>query len=110
MMISEKEVEKAAQFIRDNADSLAKAKAERIYLEQYRKSKKAMLIQKATGTIQVRDSFAYAHPEYIELLEGLKAAIEVEERLKWIMIAAQAKIEIWRTQQANARGVIRSHE
>lgn len=102
-MISEREVERAADFIRDNADLLAKAKSERIYLEQYRKTKKATLVQKAFGTVQERDSFAYAHPEYEELLSGLKAAIEEEERLKWMMVAAQAKIEIWRTQQANNR-------
>lgn len=108
-MIQDKDAEKAADFIRDHAPLLAKAKAERIYLEQYRKTKKATLVQKASGTIQERDSFAYAHPDYEELLTGLKDAVEDEERLKWMMVAAQAKIEIWRTQQANNRNIDRTH-
>ena len=35
--ISEKDVEKAVDWLRDNADSCAKARATRIYLEEYRK-------------------------------------------------------------------------
>jgi hypothetical protein len=50
---------------------------------------------------QERD--AYARSEYRELLEGLKAAVEVEESLKWKMTAAQLRVDIWRTNQANNR-------
>ena len=39
----------------------------------------------------------------IELLVGLKAATEVEERLKWDITAATLRVEIWRTEQANNR-------
>jgi hypothetical protein len=39
----------------------------------------------------------------LALLEGLKAAVEVEEKLKWEMVAAQARVEVWRTEQANNR-------
>jgi hypothetical protein len=37
------------------------------------------------------------------LLEGLRDAVEQEEKLRWDLIAAQARVEIWRTQQANLR-------
>jgi hypothetical protein len=30
-------------------------------------------------------------------------AIEMEEKLRWDLIAAQARVEIWRTEQANNR-------
>jgi len=50
-----------------------------------------------------REQYAYSHPEYLLLLDGLKAAVEVEEKLKWDLIGAQARIEIWRTQSANNR-------
>lgn len=98
---------KALDFIRDNSGALAKAKAERVYLEQYRKTKKAMLMKLAeiegfkVSATQERE--AYAHPEYRQLLEALKIATEEEERLRWMMVAAQAKIEVFRTLQANAR-------
>ena len=109
-MISEEEVEKAAAFIRDNAREHAKAKANRIYLHEFRKSKKALLINQAPkGTAQAMESFAYGHPEYLEVLQGYKIAIEEEERIIWTIRAAQAKIEIWRSQQANNRKVDSAH-
>jgi hypothetical protein len=36
-------------------------------------------------------------------LKGLKEAIEIEEKLRWDLIGAQARVEIWRTEQANNR-------
>jgi hypothetical protein len=97
----------AVDFLLKNAGLFAKAKAERIYLEEFRKSKKALLMQEAflagvdTMTGQERD--AYARSEYRELLEGLKAAVETEEKLKFQLIGAQLRVDIWRTNQANNR-------
>jgi hypothetical protein len=98
---------RSLDFIRDNAPAYAKAKSERIFLEEFRKSKKALLMRDAeiaghkTGAAQERE--AYAHPEYLVLLEGLKAAVEQEENYRWLFVAAQAKIEAWRTIEANRR-------
>lgn len=103
-MITEKEVERAAEYIRINAGDHAKAKSDRIYLTQYRKSLKSLKMIKAEGTDKTRESIAYADQEYIANLEAMGFAVEKEETLKWKFIAAQAKIEIWRTQQANNRG------
>ena len=102
-MIDENDIEKAVDFMRDNAEPLAKAKANRIYFEQFRKSKKAILVQEVTGTILERESYAYGHKDYMEILTAIRVAVEEEERLKWLMASAQAKMEIWRTQQANNR-------
>jgi hypothetical protein len=57
-------------------------------------------IETAIGA-QERD--AYAHPEYVQLLDGLKEAVLIEERLKWDITAATLRVEIWRTEQANNR-------
>jgi hypothetical protein len=109
-MIKEEHVEKALEFMRDNAAALGKAKAERIYMEQFRKSKKAILYgMSPDGTIPERESWVYAHSEYLEVLDGLKAAVEEEERLRWMMTAAEAKIDVWRTQQATNRALDRGH-
>lgn len=100
---------KAVDYIIANAARFAAAKANRVYLEEFRKSKKALLMKassETSGVAQERD--AYAHPEYVQLLDGLKVAVEAEERLKWDLIAAQARVEIWRTEQANARAEGRS--
>jgi hypothetical protein len=39
----------------------------------------------------------------VKLLQGLKEAVEVEEEIRWGLVAAQARIEVWRTQSANDR-------
>lgn len=103
-MISDEQAEKANDFIRDKARDYAQAKANRVYLEEFRKSKKAILYQEApAGTVAEKESFAYGHQDYIALLDGLRAAVEAEETLRWQMVAAEARIEVWRTQSANSR-------
>jgi hypothetical protein len=98
---------RSLDFIRDNAPAYARAKSERIYLEEFRKSKKAMLMREAeiaghkSAVAQERE--AYASPDYLAVLEGLKAAVEQEEALRWLIVGAQAKIEAWRTIEANKR-------
>jgi hypothetical protein len=102
-MITDESAEKAAEFIRDNAERFGKARAERIYLEEYRKTQKALLMNEAAGTDKTREAKAYAHPDYVINLRGIRAAREIEEGLRWQMVAAQARIEIWRSQGANNR-------
>jgi hypothetical protein len=86
------------------ADMFAKAKAERTYIEQFRKSLKGILMKRSMETaIGAQEREAYAHPEMVELLNGLKAAVEIEEKLKWDITAAELRVEIWRTEQANNR-------
>jgi hypothetical protein len=91
-------------FIIAKSAEFAKAKAERVYLEEFRKSKKAMLMYECVEkAVNAREQYAYAHPDYLELLEGIKAAIEAEEALVWQLRAAQARVEIWRSMEASNR-------
>tara|TARA_R110000868_G_scaffold9763_1_gene48011 strand:+ start:515 stop:847 length:333 start_codon:yes stop_codon:yes gene_type:complete len=98
---------KAVDFLLKNSKIYAKAKAERVYLEEFRKSKKALLMQQAqmhgVETMSAQERDAYANKEYQELIKGLAAAVEVEEDLRWKLIAAQMRVDIWRTNQANNR-------
>ncbi|ATQ79150.1 hypothetical protein CR152_27700 [Massilia violaceinigra] len=93
--------------MRDNAPAYAKAKSERVYLEEFRKTKKALLMREAevaghkSAATQERE--AYASPDYLVVLDGLRAAVEEEERYRWMMVAAQAKIEAWRTLESSRR-------
>ncbi|WP_229520065.1 hypothetical protein [Massilia oculi] len=104
---SEINIFRSLDFIRDNAPAYAKAKSERVYLEEFRKSKKALLMRDAeiaghkSAVSQERE--AYADPAYMQLLDGLRVAVEQEEALKWLIVGAQAKIEVWRTIEANRR-------
>jgi hypothetical protein len=100
---------KAIQYLIDTAPLYAKAKAERMYLEEFRKSRKAQLMSQAgTEVLGKQETFAYAHAEYIEILEGIREAVEIEEKHRWMMTAAQARIEVWRTEQYSARMEIKA--
>ena len=99
----------AVDYIIKHAEQFAKAKAERIYLEEYRKSLKAILMKRSIEeTIGGQESEAYAHPEYTELLKGLREAVEIEEKLRWDLVAAQARVEVWRSQEASSRAESRA--
>lgn len=94
----------AVEYIIENAGNFAAAKADRVYLDEFRKSKKALLMSQSTAKTAVeREQYAYSHNEYLELLQGLRSAVEVEEKLKFMLIAAQLKVDIWRTAQASNR-------
>jgi hypothetical protein len=93
------EPNRAIDYVIANAGKFAQAKANRIYLEEFRKSKKALLMNQSTEkTVNAREQYAYSHDEYLALLDGLKAAIEVEEKLKWELEAARLRVEIFKTQ------------
>jgi hypothetical protein len=97
----------AVDFLLKNAGLFAKAKADRVYLDEFRKSKRALLMQEAfcagVDTIAGQERDSLAHSEYRALLDGLRVAVETEEKLKWQLTAAQLRIEVWRTLQANNR-------
>jgi hypothetical protein len=87
----------AIDYIIKHARHFAKAKAQR-------KSLKAILMKKSgQDTVGAQEREAYAAEEYKELLVGLREATEIEEKLRWDLIAAQARVEVWRTEQANYR-------
>jgi hypothetical protein len=99
----------AIDFIYKNSRPFAQAKANRIYCEEFRKSKKAMLMAQSTeSAANAREQYAYSHGEYLSLLDALKQAVEIEEELRWKMVAAQARIEVWRSEEASARLMDRS--
>ena len=95
----------AVDYMIRESGTFAKAKGERIYMEEFRKSKKALLMKSFEGqSIAAQERDAYAHPDYIALLDGLRLAVEAEEAARWMLIAAQARVEVWRSQEASARG------
>jgi hypothetical protein len=100
---------KAIDYIIKEAPRFAAAKAQRVYLEEFRKSKKALLMNESPEkAANAREQYAYSHPDYIGVLDGIRAAIEIEESLKWELIGAQLRVEVWRSQEASNRGQDRS--
>lgn len=96
------------QRMRELAHDYAEAEAKRVYLSEFRKSKKAMLMKEAevsnpgmSAAAQERE--AYADSEYHDLLKGLEVATEVALRVKWELKVIETRFESWRTKNANKR-------
>jgi len=95
-----KDPHEAATYIFKHSALYAQAKADRAYLEQFRKSKKALLMaQSDAKTAILKEMEAYSHPEYLTLLEGLRDAVKTEEELKWKIESAKLSIEIWKSNE-----------
>jgi hypothetical protein len=103
-MSEDRDPHKAVDYILLNGKHYAKAKAERTALEYYVKSLKSrLMIESGQKVISAQERDAYAHEDYKEFVKGIEAATEVEEKLRWDLKAAELRVEIWRTEQANAR-------
>jgi hypothetical protein len=98
-------------FMCRRAREYAIAKAERTYMEELRKTKKAELckdaLTKGFEAVNAQEREAYSDPSYKAHLVAIRDAIEEEEYLRWMLIAAQARIDVWRSQEASNRAIDR---
>jgi len=86
----------------------AQAKANRIHIEESLRSIKAVEAAKSESTsVAQRELDAYASDAYRTAVDGLKAAVEQEEKLRWQLLTAQAAIEAWRSMEASNRAMDR---
>lgn len=103
-MIAETEIEKALDYLRDNATKAASARANRAYVEEFRKVLKAQIMREyPTDALGTQEAKAYSDPRYAAHLKAISEAIEADEHHRFMMNAAQAKIDAWQTQSANNR-------
>jgi hypothetical protein len=104
VIVKDELVQKALDHLRLNAGEAAKARAERIYMEEYRKTIKANVMMRHLDTsVAAQEREAYASQDYKDHLIALRDAVERDETFRWKMVAAEATIEAWRTEQANRR-------
>ena len=106
--MSDKNISDAVEYLYTHGRKYAEAKAHRVYLEEFRKSKKAMLMKTALSNGIAKSSAAaemeaYADVAYVELLKGIAAATEAAEALRWGLVAAQARVDVWRSLEASNR-------
>jgi len=102
--MSNRDPHAAADFIIKSAKPYAQAKANRMYLEEHRKTCKALLMNESDGkTVSDREQYAYSHETYQELLQSFKNAILDEETLRVQIKGAELVIEIWRSENASNR-------
>lgn len=100
-------LETRMQELRTLAKEHSKAEAKRVYLEEFKKSKLAILMKDAekkgvtSNAAQERD--ARANPEYLAFLDGLLVATEEAESKEWELKIALEGARLWQTDQANKR-------
>jgi translation elongation factor EF-Ts len=103
-VITDDDIEKAVEYLRSNARAAAQAKANRIYAEEYRKVIKGQIMREHSNVaLGAQEAIAYSDPRYAQHLKAIQEAVEKDEYNRWMMTAAEAKVEAWRTQQANQR-------
>lgn len=103
-MISEAQVEEALWWLKDEVDSMAQARANRLYLELFMKSKQSMLRKESNETSEhKRTDYALTHADYLEVLEGYKSAVKADEKKRFQRDANIKLIDAWQTMSANAR-------
>jgi hypothetical protein len=103
-MISQRDIEKALDFLRDSAETAAINRSNRVYIEEYRKSLKAQLMSENLDMpVNAQEREAYKNVSYVTHLEAMKEAIYQDEKLRFLMEAAKIKISAWQTmEKANA--------
>lgn len=101
--------QKSVDYLIDHSKSYAIAESNKVYMEELRKTIKAQCMKDAelighkTAVMQERE--AYIAPKYKAHLEALKQAVMEREHARWLMIAAQERIAVWRSQEASNRRV-----
>lgn len=103
-MIEEEDVEKAVLWLAQTATAAAQARANREYMDEYRKSLRAQIMRENVNqpiTAQERD--AMADQRYLDHLEVFRDAVQADEKFRWLKVAAETKISVWQSQQRAAR-------
>jgi hypothetical protein len=77
-------------------------------MEEYRKSLKSIVMRQVISaglatTNAAAETLAYSDPSYLQHLTALKEAGEKAEALRWGLVAAQARIDVWRSLEASNR-------
>jgi len=108
-MITQDDAERAVDWLRNNADNIAQARATRLYMEQWLKSQRALLQCQQQGmSAAASEAVALSHPDYLKSLSAFKDAVHRDEYMRWMATAAEAKIEYWRSQEATSRAIGRT--
>jgi hypothetical protein len=105
-IVSDESVQRSLDYLRDDALPAAKAVAYSIYMTEWRKTLKAKLMGLCNETaVNAQERFAYAHTEMEAHLRDMQTAIEKAKEHEFLLKAANARIEVWRTEQFRNRAM-----
>jgi hypothetical protein len=101
--------EKAIRYIQEHAEQYAVAKGDVAYTENYLKVVKSQQMNKSeSSSLGQREADAYASADYLLAIKANQVAVEQEANLKWMLLAAQARIEVFKTVEYSKRAELRN--
>lgn len=104
MSYTEQDAEKAVSWLIENAPKIAQARADRWKAEEMLKPTKALIMaDHADMPVNAQERIALSSDRYIEAVDRAAVAVRTDELNRALVKAAEMKIEIWRSQQANLR-------
>jgi nucleotide-binding universal stress UspA family protein len=105
-IVSDADVEKALDWLRDNAEAIGAAKARVTYASRMVDHAEALCSKMSDATSDLkRKADARTHPKWLAAVDSERDAIAEFEKMKALREAAGAKIEAWRSEQANYRAM-----
>ena len=105
-LVSENDMGEVLRVLGDETGAAARAAHE--YFDALTKTVLAELVSRADGKSAVeRETWARSQPEFREHLEKVGKFAKEDYRWRQRYAAANAKLEIWRTENANARAAER---
>lgn len=106
--ISDEQVQKALDWMREGAADAAKARAHRVYLDEYLSAMRAKIAaecMEAGDSASAADIKAKASDAYHDLLKTYREAVELDELYRWRRSSADAVMSAWQTMNANNRAM-----
>lgn len=104
MKISEDDIGKALTYLAESAKVWSEARGLRVFLEESLRTVKAgVMLESARTTVAEREADGYSSQAYKDHLKKLRDAVQNEELIKAYRIAAEARIEVWRTMESSRR-------
>jgi hypothetical protein len=105
-IVSDADVERCLDYLRDNAQAMGAAKAEVVRTEGMVKHIKAIEMQRHNELpVSAQEREALASKAYVEALNSHAAAASAYEIMRALSGAAEMKIEVWRSAGANYRAM-----
>lgn len=94
----------ALHYLQDTAPAFAAAAGERVYLTEFRKSMKAILMAENNDRpVSVQERDAYQHPRYLKLLQALKQAEIAYQELLARRLHAEHVIRVYQSNKKVAK-------
>lgn len=103
-MIDIDDIDRAVEFLAKSSDEAAQCRADRLHLDDFSKSLMSKIMNEYMDeSLGAQERNARSDERYLDHLQALKMARYKDEKLKFLREAAQAKIEVWRSQLSWAK-------